>query len=190
MSVLSFHTRLSGMWIYEWVMLLVHSILNVFLGRRCLYIYIWSGLPVVCAFMLFVPHSDTNCLNGAAENGDLSHRATFFPNLLLSNFAQPVRSRAWRGLLPLRPIFFKVSTCCAVRDAIPWLFWATVAFPSSRSVCPFSSDLSHQQGLFTSTQLDSSSFLGTFCLKPKGGCRKLCSEISFSTLAVKKGTCW
>lgn len=66
---------------------LVHSILNVFLGQCC-WVY------VVRANTLLMPHSKKmNRLNVTAENRDSSDWVTFFPNHLLSNFSPAFQER-------------------------------------------------------------------------------------------------
>lgn len=125
------------------------------------YTYIWPGVPVVRAFTLFTPRSDINCLNVVAENWERKVRpGDVFPQSSIVQFRPVCQERclAWPSAAAAHLLQVFHLLCGQRRYSLAVL--------NDHCLSIISSHLSHQQGLFPSTQLDSSSFLGTFSLNP------------------------
>ncbi len=103
-----------------------------------------------------------------SRNQDSSDQATFFQstivqflwacvNCILRVLFLADRSGTRCGLLLLEPICFRVQVLCVQRwysadlGCNEWLFELLLPFYHLSPVCPFSSDLWHQQGIFIHT---------------------------------------
>lgn len=88
------------------------------------------------------------------QKWDSSHQETFFQSSTVK-FGDPVQIAAlvsWCGILLLWPVWFKVSTCCMFRDAIPktltgYLSYCYLPVIFNQSASFSSPEPWHQQGI-------------------------------------------